>query len=70
MLWKRKDRSGCRTEISEDRFKSRGESEDKECACNVRDLGSIPGSGRSPGEENGYPLQYSFLGNPKDRGIW
>ena len=32
--------------------------------------GSIPGSGRSPGEENGYPLQYSCLGNPMDRGAW
>ena len=36
----------------------------KESACNVGDLGSIPGSGRSPGEENGYPLQYSCLENP------
>ena len=30
----------------------------------------IPGSGRSPGEENGNPLQISFLENPKDRGVW
>ena len=36
----------------------------KESACNVGDLGSIPGSGRSPGEGNGYPLQYSLLENP------
>ena len=33
-------------------------------------LGSIPGSGRSPGEGNGYPLQYSCPGNPMDRGVW
>ena len=35
----------------------------KESACNVGDLGSIPGLGRSPGEGNGYPLQYSGLEN-------
>ena len=34
------------------------------------DLGSIPGLGRSPGEGNGNPLQYSFLENPMDRGAW
>ena len=38
--------------------------------ANTGDLGSIPGSGRSPGEGNGNPLQYSCLGNPMDRGIW
>ena len=37
---------------------------------NVGDLGSIPGQGRSPGEGNGNPLQYSCLGNPTDRGAW
>ena len=37
---------------------------------NARDLGLIPGSGRSPGEENGKLLQYSCLGNPMDRGAW
>ena len=42
----------------------------KECACNGGDLGSIPGSGRSPGEGNGYPLQYSCLEIPMDRGPW
>ena len=36
----------------------------------VRDVGSIPGSGRSPGEGNGNPLQYSCLENPRDRGAW
>ena len=34
------------------------------------DMGSIPGSGRSPGEGNGNPLQYSCLENPMDRGAW
>ena len=42
----------------------------KDSACNVGDLGSIPGLGRSPGEGNGYPLQYSCLGNNTDRGAW
>ena len=39
-------------------------------ACNVGDLGLIPGSGRSPGEGNGNPLQYSCLENPMDGGAW
>ena len=43
---------------------------DKESACNAGDLGLIPGSGRSPGEGNGKPLQYSCLENPMDRGAW
>ena len=45
----------------------------KECACSAGDAGdtgSIPGLGRSPGEENGSPLQYSCLENPMDRGAW
>ena len=42
----------------------------EESACNAGDLGSIPGSGRSPGEGNGNPLQYSCLENPMDRGAW
>ena len=45
-----------------------GGSDGKESAYNAGDLGLIPGSGRSPGEGNGYPLQYSFLENPMDRG--
>ena len=45
-----------------------GGSDGKESACNVGDLGSIPRSGRSPGKGNGYPRQYSCLGNPMDRG--
>ena len=40
----------------------------KESTCNAENLGSIPGSGRSLEEGNGYPLQYSYLGNPMDRG--
>ena len=42
----------------------------KESACNAGDKGSIPGSGRSPGEGNDNPLHYSCLGNPMDRGAW
>ena len=47
-----------------------GGSDDKESTCNAGDLGSIPGLGRSPGGGNGYPLQYSCLENPMDRGAW
>ena len=47
-----------------------GGSDGKESSCNAGDPGSIPGSGRSPGEENGNPLQNSCLGNPLDRGAW
>ena len=42
----------------------------KESACQAGDAGSIPGSGRSPGERNGSPLQYFCLENPTDRGAW
>ena len=45
-----------------------GGSEVKASAWNAGDPDSIPGSGRSPGEENGNPLQYSCLENPMDRG--
>ena len=45
-----------------------GDSDGKASAYNVGDPGSIPGSGRSPGEGNANPLQYSCLGNPMDRG--
>ena len=47
-----------------------GGSEVKASASNTGDLGSIPGSGRSPGEGNGNPLQYSCLENPMDGGAW
>ena len=49
---------------------SPGGSVGKESACNVGDLGSIPGLGRSPGEGNGNLLQYSCLQNSIDRGAW
>ena len=42
----------------------------KESACHAGDLGSIPRSGRSPGEGKGNPLQYSGLENSMDRGAW
>ena len=42
----------------------------KESTCNSGDIGSIPGSGRSPGGGHGNPLQYSCLENPRDRGAW
>ena len=45
-------------------------SDSKESACNVGDLGLIPGLGRSSGEGNDNPLQYSCLENFKDRGTW
>ena len=45
-------------------------SDGKESSCNAGDLGSIPELGRSPGEGNGNPLQYSCLQNPIDRGAW
>ena len=47
-----------------------GGSDGKEAAYNAGDLGSTPGSGRSPGEGNGNPLQYSCLENVMDRGAW
>ena len=45
-----------------------GSSDGKASAYNMGDLGSIPGLGRSPGEGNGNPLQYSCLENPMDQG--
>ena len=47
-----------------------GGSDGKVSVCNAGDLGSIPGSGRSPGEGNGNPLQYSCLDNPMDGEAW
>ena len=47
-----------------------GVSDGNESTCNAGDLLSIPGSGRSPGEGNGNPLQYSCLENLMDRGAW
>ena len=47
-----------------------GGSKDKESACSAGDPGSIPGSGRPPGEGNGNPPPYSCLENPRDGGAW
>ena len=47
-----------------------GNSVGKESACSAGDPGSVPASGRSPGEGNGKPLQYPCLENPLDRGAW
>ena len=47
-----------------------GGSDGKKSACGAGDPGLIPGSGRSPGEGNGNPLQYSCLENPMDGGAW
>ena len=47
-----------------------GGSHDKESTCNVGDQGLIPGLGKYSGEENGYPLQYSYLEKFSDRGTW
>ena len=47
-----------------------GGSDGKTSVCSAGDPGSIPGLGRSPGEGNGSPLQYSCLGNPMDGGAW
>ena len=49
---------------------SPGGSAGKQSVCNAGDLGSIPESGRSPGEGNGYPLPYSCLENSMDRAAW
>ena len=46
------------------------ESTVKNLSANMRDAGSAPMLGRSPGEGTGNPLQYSYLGNPMDRGAW
>ena len=42
----------------------------KDSLASAGDIGSIPGLGRSFGEGNGNPLQYFYLGNPMDRGVW
>ena len=55
--------------ISQD-SERRGSSEGKESACNAGDWGLIPGLGKSPGEGNGYPYQYSCLENSMDRRAW
>ena len=47
-----------------------GSSAGKESVSNAGELGSIPGLGKTPGEGNGYPLQYFCLKNSRDRGAW
>ena len=47
-----------------------GDSDGNKSACNAGDLGSVPGSDRSPGEGNGNPLEYSCLENSMDTGAW
>ena len=66
----RKDNSLLRTSQSPEKGGFPGGSDGKESVCNAGDLSSIPGLGRSPGEGNGYSLQYSCLDNPMDRGAW
>ena len=61
------------TAFGDSAFKNRsfpGGSDGKESFCNVGHLGLIPGSGRSPGEGNGNPFQYSCLENPTESGAW
>jgi len=55
---------------SEEKMGFPGGSDSKEFACNVEDLGLIPGSGRSPGEVNGYLPKHCCLENSMDRGAW
>ena len=58
------------SEIFTEIYQTPGVSDGKASACNVGDWGWIPGSGRSPGEGNGNPLQYSCLEKLMDRGAW
>ena len=58
------------TEIKEESSDFPGGSDGKESVCKAGDLGSIPGLGRFPREENGYPLLYSCLENSMDREAW
>ena len=68
-------RSSCQRNFQVSQFSLKekdfpGDSECKKPACKAGDLGSLPGSGRSPGEGNSNPLQYSCLENPMDREAW
>ena len=56
--------------LTEERRGFSGGSAVKDSPADAGDVGSIPGLGRFPGEENGNPLQYSCLENPMDRGAW
>ena len=57
-------------QLSDFTFTFPGGSDGKQSVCNAGNTSSIPGSGRSPGEENGNPFQYSCLENSKDRRAW
>ena len=59
-----------KSQTRQSNFHFPGGSDGKESACNAGDPGSVPGSGRSPGEVNGNQLQYSCLENSMDRGAW
>ena len=63
-------RDGTRVFCTAGRLGSLGGSDSKESACNAGDTSSIPGSGRSPKEGNGYPLQSSCLEKSMNRGAW
>ena len=57
-------------QVEDHRWSFLGGSVGKKSVCSAGDPDLIPGSGRSPGEGNGNPLQYSCLENPMDRGAW
>ena len=59
-----------RVMILKDNVLKQNSSNDKESVCNAREPGLVPVSGRSPGEGNGNPVQYSCLENSVDRGAW
>ena len=61
---------GCKESDTTEQLNWTTDLDRKESACKVGDLSSIPGSGRSPGEGNGYSLQYPCLENSMDRGTW
>ena len=64
------ERGGFKIECNIGRPGFPGSSNGQESTCNAENLGSIPGSGRSPGEGSGNPLQYSCLEDPMDREAW
>ena len=70
IMWKRNLEKGDERSDERDEKGFPGGSDGKESVCHEGSLGSIPGSGRSPGEGKGYSLQCSFLKNPMDRGDW
>ena len=69
-MGKRGHGMNCRIGVDVIRRGFPGDSDGRASACNMGDPGSIPGSGKSPGEGNGNPLQYSCLEKPMDGGAW